>query len=167
MPHWALSQSNTSIAWAQPGPFICSGSVSARPIRARRGPLKRALYIRTNHRGPSILVTENVPILSISPPNVPTLVMFVYILLIIITLYVKNTDLGSFWLFTTVFCGRVSCFFLYIMFFFWFYVQPLSAYQCARPETCVGVTQLDATCLCLSQPSPKPPPVSAPGGGSE
>ena len=77
MPHWALSQSNTSIAWAQPGPFICSGSVSARPIRARRrGPLKRALYIRTNHRGPSILVTENVPTLSISPPNVPTLVMF-------------------------------------------------------------------------------------------
>lgn len=41
-------------------------------------------------------------------------------------------------------------------------VQPLSAYQCARPETCVGVTQLDATCLCLSQPKPPPPPAPKP-----
>ena len=53
------------------------GGVQATAQRSsRNGSLKRALYIRTNHRGPSILVTENVPILIISPPNVPTLVMF-------------------------------------------------------------------------------------------
>ena len=50
-----LDQSYSRAHVVRAGPFTCSGSVSSRPIRARRGPLRRALYIRTNHRGPTVI----------------------------------------------------------------------------------------------------------------
>ena len=79
MPANSLNQSYS-------GPFLGPWFAPAQNLVAQsgssalqRGPLKRALYIRANHKGPTVWVTEKVPHLAFMASNVPHLVMSAYL----------------------------------------------------------------------------------------